>query len=212
MIKLHFIYGILGGLAALLSAAAWAFGSILFQKLGDEVSPTGMNLGKGIIGILYLGIALLLIEVEPVDYHTFIFIGISGLLGIALGDTFFFKALMDLGAKTTLLLGTLGPVFTVVLSVIFLHEKPSISGWLGISLTVGGVTWVMSKNSPVERMKKNWTSGIKYSLLSSLCISIGIIFAKAGISSISAMQAALIRFLFSVIGLAIYGMANHQLS
>jgi drug/metabolite transporter (DMT)-like permease len=84
-------------------------------------------------------------------------------------------------------------------------------GWFGSVLTIAGVTWVMLESAPAERLKKNWASGIKYALLSSFCMSAGIIFAKIGVSSTSALQGTFIRFLFSIIGLAFWGSVTKEL-
>lgn len=211
MIKSHFTYGMLGSLAALASAAAWAFGSILFRRLGDEVSPLGMNLGKGIIGILYLGAMLWIFGVEPISNRTFLFLGLSGLLGIAFGDTFFFKALLYLGPRLTILLGTLGTVFTVILALVFLKERLSLLAWTGVFLTTTGVTWILWEQSPQEKIKKNWNRGVTYALLSALCMSIGIIFSKIGVAACSPLQATFIRIFWSAMGLAIWGAASGQL-
>lgn len=205
------IHKTMGGLAALLSAAVWAYGSILFLRLGKKVTPLGMNLVKGIIGILYLGIVALLMGIEPVSTKTFVLLGISGFLGIALGDTFFFKSLMYLGPRLTILLGTLGPVLTVIIAVVFLREKPSFLAWAGIFFILTGVTWVLWERTPRQKIEKNWGRGIKYALLSTLCISIGIIFAKKGVASCSTLQATFIRISCSVVGLAAWGGATHQL-
>lgn len=211
MMQSHLAYRIAGSLAALVSAAAWAFGSILFRRLGDEVSPFGMNLGKGIIGILCLGIVTLLVGIGPVTGRTFLLLGLSGLLGIALGDTFFFKALIQLGPRLTILLGTLGPVFTVILAVVFLRERPSLLAWMGIPLIIGGTTWVLWERAPREKLKVKWTYGIKYALLSAISMSLGIIFAKIGVASCSTLQATFIRFLWSVIGLTFWGCVTSEL-
>ena len=207
----HLIYTTLGSLAALISAGAWAFGSILFRKLGDSVSPFGMNLGKGIIGMLYLGIMLLIFGIEPITGRTFLFLGLSGLLGIALGDTFFFKALLSLGPRLTVLLGALGPVFTVILAVVFLHEKLSSLTWIGIFLTIAGVTWVLSRQLPAQKIIGTWAGGIKYAFLSIICMSVGIIFAKIGVESCSPLQSTFIRILWATIGLLIWGGASGQI-
>jgi drug/metabolite transporter (DMT)-like permease len=211
MTQSHLIYGTLGGLAALASAFTWALGSILFRKLGNKVSPLGMNLGKNIIGILYIGIILLLTGIKAVSDREFLILGASGLLGIALGDTLFFKALIELGPRLTVILGTLGPVFTVILAVIFLREMPSFLAWIGILLTTTGVSWILWRRSPGEDVRKSRISGIKYLLLSILCTSIGIIFAKIGVSSVSALQALFIRFIGGTIGLTLYGLASRQI-
>ena len=211
MMQSHLIYETLGGLAALVSAAAWAFGSILFRRLGEAVSPLGMNLGKGIIGILYLGVMLLVFGIEPVTNRAFLFLGISGLLGITLGDTFFFKALLFLGPRLTILIGALGPVFTVILAVVFLQEKLSLLACSGIFLTIIGVSWVLWEQLPGENIKKNWAFGIKYAFLSILCMSVGIIFAKIGVTSCSPLQSTFIRIFWATIGLSIWGGVSGQL-
>ena len=63
---------LLGSAAALLSAASWALGSILFRRLGDALSPTAMNLTKCLIGLLYLGALLLGFGLEPVGRRDFL--------------------------------------------------------------------------------------------------------------------------------------------
>ena len=204
------IYGILGSFAALISAGAWAFSSILFRRLGDDISPFGMNLGKCIIGVLYLGITILFVGIEPMSSRAFLFLGASGLLGIACGDTFFFKALIYLGPRLTILLETLGPAVTVILAVIFLRERPSPLAWIGILLTLGGISWVLWEDSSKEKNVKNRSSGIKYAILFVLCNSIGVILAKIGIASVSALEATFIRLFWGIIGLSVWGYATRQ--
>ncbi len=207
----HLAYWILGSFAALASALTWAVGSILFRKLGDEISPLGMNLGKTILGTLYIGIILLLTGISPVGKREFLLLGASGLLGIALGDTLFFRALIYLGPRLTVLLGTAGPVATVLLAVIFLKERPSYLSWTGIFLVLTGITWILWKHAPKVKTQSNYLPGIKYLLLSIACTSTGIIFAKIGVSSTSAMEALFIRFIGGAAGLIIFGCASRKL-
>ncbi len=208
----HLMYLILGSFAALASAFTWAVGSILFRRLADEVSPLGMNLGKTILGTLYIGAALLLTGITPISSREFLLLGASGLLGIALGDTLFFKALLHLGPRLTVLLGTGGPVVTILLAVIFLGERPSLPAWAGIFLVLTGITLILWKQSPKEKTKSNYLPGIKYLLLSIACTSVGIIFAKIGVSSTSAMEALFIRFIGGALGLTVFGCASRKLT
>ncbi|MBU0503998.1 MAG: DMT family transporter [Candidatus Omnitrophica bacterium] len=206
MIQPNQVYGILGGVAALASAAVWALGSILFRKIGEEVTPFGMNLCKGIIGLFYLSVVIILSGFQTVSTSTFLLLGASGILGITLGDTLFFKALIYLGPRLTVLLETMGSVFTVILAVVFLRERFSLVVWCGLFLTVTGVTWVLWDGSEIKKADKNWHNGIKYALLSALCMSLGIIFAKKVIESTSALQANFIRFLGGTIGIITWGL------
>ncbi len=205
--------GLIGGIAALGSAAAWAVGSILFRRIGDEVSPLGMNLGKGLIGLLYLGVAVLLVGIEPTDGRSLAFLAASGLVGIALGDTFFFMALVRLEPRLTLLLATIGQVFTVVLALALLGERPAALAWPGMLLVLGGVTWVMRERldgeTPERRHERRL--GVVYGLLASVCMAVGILLAKVGVAEVPALQATFLRLAAGVVGLLLWGTASRSL-
>jgi drug/metabolite transporter (DMT)-like permease len=206
-------YEIIGYSAALGSAMAWAIGSILFRRVGEASSPTGMNLVKCLIGSIYLGLALLVAGgVEPISGQTYLILAFSGLLGIALGDTFFFKALVNLGPRLTVLLGTLGPVLTIVFAVALLGEKLSYFDLLGGILTLTGVNIVLWEDIPSDLMiKRKWTSGVGYALLAAICMSLGIITAKVAVDSTSAMHATFARVVFAGMGLSLWGLGSRQL-
>jgi len=203
----------LGGAAALGSAAAWAVGSILFRRIGDEVSPLGMNLGKGLLGLILLGLALLVVGIEPVDAVSLGFLFASGLVGIAAGDTLFFMALIRLEPRLTLLLATIGQVFTVLLALVILGERPAVLAWPGMALVLGGVTWVMRERLGGETpdLLHQRRMGIVYGLLASLCMSVGILLAKVGVESVPALQATFLRLVAGVAGLVVWGVATRKL-
>lgn len=199
------------GIVALTSAASWAFGTVLWRKIGEEISPVSMNFSKGIIGSFYLALVFLIIGIEPISMRDFLFLGISGLLGITLGDTFFFMSLMYLGPSLSSLMGTLVPVSVAFSAVIFLSEMPSFTAWMGIFLTVSGVAWVLKERLPQNEIIKNKSLGIRYRLLSIVCMTAGVIFAKIGVTSVPTVQATFIRMFWGVIGLIVWGSLNHQL-
>lgn len=199
------IYHIWAGISALTSALLWAFAAILFKKLGNNVSPLGINLGKGIIASLFLGILLLFMGHEAINNRTFLFLGISGLLGITLGDTFYFESLVRLGPRLTLIVTTLIPVVTMLLAIIFLHEKFLFVSWAGIILTLYGVFLVLWERAGVSCRPENWRSGIKYGLLTVFCCASGIIFSKMSLGLTSALKATFIRQIFGVMGLLFWG-------
>jgi drug/metabolite transporter (DMT)-like permease len=199
------------GLVALASAASWALGTVLWRRIGEEISPFSMNLGKGIIGSVYLAAAFLVIRLEPMSLHDFLYLGISGLLGITLGDTFFFLSLMHLGPSLSSLMGTLIPVSVAFSAVIFLGERPSIAAWVGIFLTVGGVAWVVKERQPRQGLVTSKSRGVVLRLLSVLFMTAGIICAKIGVRSVPTVQATLIRMLWGVAGLLCWGSLTGQL-
>ena len=204
---------LLGSGAALGSAMAWAMGSILYRKIGDAASPLGMNLGKGLLGLCLIGVWLLFVGVEPMDTRSVVYLSISGLLGIALGDTFFFMALVRIDPRQTLLLGTVGQVFTVLLALLFLGERPTALTWIGIVLVLGGVTWVLRERLPREsrERRKVRVAGIAYGLIAAVLMSSSVITAKVGVATVPTVQATALRLLSGMVGLGLYGLATRDL-
>ncbi len=126
--------GIIGIAAALTSAASWALGSILFKKIGEKVSPFGMTLTKGILGIFLLGAAYAIYGFEFVPINAAGMLIISGIIGIAVGDTLFFAALQYLGPKVQIIFFMLGQVMTALLGLLILKEMPLLLQWKGIAV------------------------------------------------------------------------------
>ncbi|MFO1430427.1 MAG: DMT family transporter [Candidatus Competibacteraceae bacterium] len=200
----------IGITAALGSAVSWALGSILFKQLGERISSPAMTWAKGVISLLLLAIALAIVGFEKMEWWPLWLLVWSGLLGIALGDTFFFEALQGLGPHAVVLLLMLSQVLTVVLAVVFLGETLTPTTWTGIVLVVGGVGIVLYAKLSGEQGLWRWR-GIMFGLLSVLCMSVSIIIAKPALASISALQATFIRMGSGTAGMLLLGAGAGQL-
>ncbi len=200
----------IGVSAALISAAAWAIGAVLYKKFGENVSSLGMNLAKGAINLVLLAVSLLLLGSGHMDVNTFVLLGVSGLVGISLGDTFFFEALQKLGPHVLVVLSLLGQVLTVLFAIVFLGEHLTVSMWVGVLMVLGGIAFVVyTRVSATTR--KNSVGGIVYGVLSVLCMSASVIIAKKGLTEVSALQATFVRMLWGTAGLLAWGLATRQI-
>jgi len=202
----------IGVFSALISAASWALGSVLWRRVGGNLSPYSMNLIKGVIGCAYLAVALLVVNFEGIPTRAAMLLIVSGIIGISIGDTFFFSALLNIGPRLTSLMGTLTPVGTALVAVAVLRERPSLIVWCGISLTVAGVAFVLSKKTYGDHIVRDKRKGVLCGVMSVLCTVIGIILAKKALADISAIQASFIRMLSATIGLALWGMVKGDLA
>ncbi|AKG22936.1 DMT family transporter [Calothrix sp. 336/3] len=201
---------VIGITAALASSASWAIGSILFKRLGESISPLAMTLAKGSVSVILLGLTLSITGYSGVNRESLVLLIISGLLGISLGDTFFFEALQNLGPHALVILLMLGEVITAMLAVIFLGEMPTPTVWLGIFLVILGVAIVIFPKLSGEQQASS-TRGIIFGLLSVLCMSVSIIFAKQGLSSLSTIQATFIRMAAGTAGMLCFGTLTNRL-
>lgn len=193
------------GIAAALGAgAAWAIGAVLFKGLADRVPPLGLTFAKGILGLVFLGGLLLLDESPPVDANTSLLLGLSGLLGITLGDTFFFATLRTWPAHLVVLLSLAGQALVVLLAVLFLAETPSRTAVAGMVLIIIGISFAVIRraDAPGTRLsRRGWVFG----LLSIATMSSSVLVAKVGLHEASALQATFIRLLCGTAGSLVLG-------
>lgn len=196
---------------ALLSASSWAIGAILWRKLGEELTACSMNFGKTVIGSLLLGFALLVIGFEPVESRAILFLALSGILGIAIGDTFFFLSLMQLGPRLASLMGSLNPVAIALAAAVLLGERPTPMVWTGIVVTSIGVGWVLQERATGNGGPASYSLGVCYGILSVLCTAGAVLLAKVGVSSVPTVEATWIRLLAGAVGLAFWGASRSEL-
>lgn len=187
-----------GETAALTAAFLWALSSVVYSLLGKTIPPLQLNLFKGIIAIAFLLITIWWQGNRQVDFSLLpvVFLALSGIVGIGLGDTAYFLALNNLGARRTLLMENLSPVISALLALVFLGEQLTINSWCGILLTLLGVTWVISERSPVAKdRKQTWTKGIVWGVIAALTSSVGAVFSRFALveSDISPLWSTLIR-------------------
>jgi drug/metabolite transporter (DMT)-like permease len=189
-----------GEIAALTAALLWAVSSIIYTLLGQKIPPLQLNLIKGIIAIAFILITFWVRgEIFPsLNFLPIIFLLLSGIIGIGLGDTAYFAALNNLGARRTLLLETLSPPLGALLALIFLQEKLSANAWCGILLTLLGVAWVISERSPNSTNNNlNIKVGIIWGILAAISQAGGAVLSRFALteSTINPLWSTLFRLI-----------------
>lgn len=191
---------LLGGAAALASALAFAVASIFFRRLGEAVSPVGTNLAKGLLSVVLMLFVVAAGGMADIPLRAGIFLGLSGLLGITIGDTAYFAALNALGPRRTLLLDTLSPGLTALLAVIVLGERLSLLQVAGIAVTLAGIGTVMrgrqrtASPAPAGSPTASATRvGVLWALCAVGCHAGGVLLAKDALREVPALEASLVR-------------------
>jgi drug/metabolite transporter (DMT)-like permease len=197
--------------AALGSAASWAVGSYLFKSLGAVFSPLAMTLSKGVFSLVLLGAVLMVTGPGSQGLDSLAMLALSGLLGIALGDTFFFEALRGLGPQPLLVLAVLGQVLTVISAVLFLDESPTLGAWTGVSLVLIGVAVVLRGKLTGDE-KATGLRGVGFGLLAVFCMCASNLVAKAALREESdTIAATFIRMAAGTLGVLLLGLTTHRL-
>jgi uncharacterized membrane protein len=196
-----------GEVAALGAAFIWAAASIVYTGVGRQLSPLVLNLVKGLVAIALLLITLLFLGklLPTVSLMPRLLLLISGVIGIGIGDTAYFAALNSLGARRTLLLESLSPPLGALLALIFLQEQLAPLAWLGIGLTIAGVTWVVLERSPQLNGALMPLRGIIAGLVAAVGQAIGAVLSRAALAGtdVDPLWSTLIRLLGGILVLLI---------
>jgi drug/metabolite transporter (DMT)-like permease len=203
---------VLGIACALGSAASWAIGTILYKAFVKDVSASALTLVKGVLSLAMLAAALVVVGTSgAMTWEAAGLLALSGVLGIALGDVFFFKALQHLSAHLLILLTLTGQIFTVLLALGFLGETISATVGLGISLTIAGLC--LSLWEPKDSHEPRTSGrGLIFGLLAMLCMSVGVIVTKSGIERVGALEATTLRMVSGVVAIAVWGAISGQMA
>jgi drug/metabolite transporter (DMT)-like permease len=204
-----------GELAALSAALIWAIASIIYIRLGKQLPPLVLNLSKSAIAIVLILLTLLLRgnflpDTTPAAVGLLL---LSGAIGIGFGDTAFFEALNCLGARRCLLMEALAPPLTAFLALIFLGEQLSILAYLGIGLTVAGVSWVIVERVP-DGGQGNFRPlrGVGFGMIAALGQAGGSVLSRAALASteVSPLWSTLIRLAAGVAVLLVWAVFQQR--
>ncbi|NJM95469.1 MAG: DMT family transporter, partial [Acaryochloridaceae cyanobacterium CSU_5_19] len=210
----------IGEIAALSAACLWALASLIYARLGQGRSGLALNLGKGVIALALLAITLVSkgLIMPPITAQTGSLLLISGALGIGLGDSLYLEALRSLGARRTLLLGTLAPGMSSGLALLFLQETLSgRAGW-GMAITLIGIVWVISERVPLLEQEGDQRvsvsgKGISLAIWAAVAQAIGAVLSRAALANtpVSPEWAAFLRLMAGVTVLLVWGAIHAQL-
>lgn len=198
-----------GELAALSAALIWAVASIVYTGVGRILSPLMLNLVKGLMAIALLIVTLLLFGNLVPDVHpqAVWLLLLSGALGIGLGDTAYFEALNCLGPRRSLILESLSPPMAALLALFFLQEQLPPSGWVGILLTVLGVTWVvLERTSFLPDFQTRPRRGILCGVFAAIAQAGGAVLSRAALveTDISPLWSTFVRLAAGILILLIW--------
>ena len=199
-----------GEVAALGAAFIWAAASIVYTGVGRQLSPLVLNLVKGLIAIALLLLTLVFLGklLPSVSLVPVLLLLISGVIGIGIGDTAYFAALNSLGARRALVLESLSPPLGAFLALVFLQEQLAPLAWLGIGLTIAGVTWVVMERSPQPNgtLTHPPLRGIVAGLVAAAGQAIGAVLSRAALAGtdVDPLWSTLIRLLAGILMLLIW--------
>ncbi|UCH93837.1 MAG: DMT family transporter [Candidatus Aminicenantes bacterium] len=202
-----------GEIAALLTAVCWAFNSVVFTQAGKRIGATNVNHMRLWIAVVAMIVLHTIRFGTPfpfdIETHRLLYLGISGIIGLVIGDGFLFESFLLIGPRLATLLMLLTPVFSAILAWVFLGEVLLVMEIIGILVTMGGIAWVVAEKTPpvittTSKKPYKYALGIALGICGAVGQAVGLLFSRLGLEGdYSTISANHVRVTFAAVALAL---------
>ena len=203
----------IGETAALVASFLWTFSSIFFTSAGKRIGSLNVNAYRTVFAVCFLAVTHVIFFGTLLPLASggqWFWMGLSGVVGLSIGDSGLFAAYIMIGPRRSLLMMALSPLFAAAGAYMMLGETIPTSAIVGIALTLAGVVIVIleseatSCEAPLSRKLRGY--GVFFGLIASAGQGIGIVLAKKGIdlnasAILDPLSATLMRMIVGAISL-----------
>ncbi len=204
----------LGLIAGLATAVLWTFTALFFEAASRRLGSLNVNFARLAIAAILFTVLSLARSGSPFDPSmaalNWLWLGLSGLIGFAIGDLMLFEAFVLIGSRLSMLVYASVPLITALIGVVFLGESLSELAFIGMIVTVGGIV-LATATKPREpqpdqgeaRHDVRLLKGISYAFGGSLGQAIGLTLGKFGADGHDSFSSTQIRVLAGLVGFAV---------
>jgi drug/metabolite transporter (DMT)-like permease len=196
----------MGEIAALGTSILWSFTSVLFTLAGRRVGSAVVNRTRLVFAVIFITITHQLLQGEfipnGINTQRIFWLGLSGIIGLVLGDAALFQAFILVGPRLSMLMMALTPVMSALMAWIFLREVLNYVDMLAILITIAGIAWVVweSNNKLPKVARKDYFAGILFGIGGALGQAAGLITSKLGMEGdFSPLSAVLVRLVIAMV-------------
>ena len=196
----------LGELFSLLSALAWAVGVMFYRQLGNTLPPLQLNFLKNALVLLMLLPAIALLHgwaIPNFSARQAALALASGLIGIGIADTLYFRALNEIGAGRMGIMGNFYSPIMIVLSFLFLDERllpVQLAGFALVSIGVWVAAWPRTGSEP---RPAHALRGFFLALRAVTLMAISVVMVKRVLEGQPLLWVTLLRMLGALAGMAV---------
>jgi drug/metabolite transporter (DMT)-like permease len=209
------LWGEIGGLGA---SVFWALSSTLFTLGGKRQSHQAVNSIRLLGATLMLGIShlILLGTLFPGEsLYVWLMLGLSGVIGLALGDGLLMWAHVTVGPRISMLIMSMVPIVTTSVAWVLMGETIEPLKIGAIIVTIIGVSWVVLERNKKKTMFKVTFFGIMLGIGGMLGQAIQLLIAKGAIEQMAgsnpALTATYIRILWGTAAIWLVSINRYRL-
>jgi drug/metabolite transporter (DMT)-like permease len=196
-----------GETAAMVTALLWTLSSLAWTSAGKSIGVLAVSFIRLIITcpllLAYGGLVRGMWLPSDASADTWLVLGISGFVGFFLTDLCLFKAFMLIGPRLTLLVFSLSPPFTAIISWLMLREGLAMHQWLGMAVTLAGVTWVVLEEPETDAHPdgpRPLRRGVILAVVAAVGQALGMVLSKQGMGDYDPAASTFIRILGGMVG------------
>ncbi len=169
----------LGVALAILSSVTSAFSVVLVRKYSNQSSTFNISLAISLVGTVALWpLALAMTNFSGANFLSILIFSLSGILTPGFVRLLYYAGLKKLGASVNSSIFSIYPLYTAMLSLVFLSEMLAPNNWIGILLVfVGGFLVEWSSRKP-KTDTQTFRKSLIYPLLGGVALALGTIMRK----------------------------------
>ena len=187
----------LGELAAFSVALLWSVGSLLFVSAASRIGAMWTNTLRITIAAILLGLVHSVVFGVPaptwITGTELALLGASGFVGLVIGDTAYFKAMLCIGPRRASVLFSLAPAVTALAGWSLLGETLSARVIVGMLVTIAGTAWVILERAASGAGEGRVLLGTSLGVIAAAGQALGLVLAKAALSDLGALSGTLVR-------------------
>jgi drug/metabolite transporter (DMT)-like permease len=197
---------LLGELASLATALLWTGSATFFSAASRRVGSVVLNRVRVLLATFFLLVVHTALLGAPLPLSAlperWLWLGLSGVVGLALGDAMLFQAYVLIGPRLGMLMMATAPLISALLALGLLGEQLLPLEWLGIALAVAGIAWVVTRGSGplLDPQRPHHLRGLLLGLGAAACQAGGLTLSKLGLGGdFPALSGVVIRMLAAFI-------------
>ena len=216
---------LVGETAAVVTSLMWTSCSILFSSAGRKIGAISVNtfrITAAVVLLLSAHIIVLGMIIPAATGTQWFYLGLSGIIGLALGDVGYIGALVLIGPRRGVLLMSTAPIFTAFFAYFTLGEALGAWAIIGVAITITGVMIAVLEEEDEANAKvytkRKLTIGYSLAVLGSIGQGVGVVLSKLGMrgddgaGALDPLSATLIRVIFGCLAMWVGVIAFRRLA
>jgi len=136
----------IGFFAAISAVLSWTFACSIWRRESENLLPRQINIYKNVLAsIFFLPVVLTISWFSEVS--SIFVLMISGIVGIAIGDTLYIKSLKIIGTRKTLSFEALTPIIATTIETLSINEIYPQKVWIGSLIVSFSLLMIVNQNT-----------------------------------------------------------------